>query len=242
MAAGFIRISIFILILVASAHPASSQHIWYEAFGGPSISFASKERNSSIYGYKLGLHGGINTFIPFNDKIALKTGAIYQLKRISSKGEGINKDTASIHYTFQSNSSYHLISVPLQLAVNIGDNPQGFWRIAAGMNYGFMVAAKKDITFQTYEDNELVRDNKLSFRPIIGSEQSSSRTGLPAQEGTPVRFFIPALRFDITYHWQERILLSAYYEYDLEDVRVRTVGNSTARLHSTGVSFGVLFW
>ena len=242
MAAGLNRICILVLFLVAPGAPANAQHIWYEAFGGPSFSFVSKEHTSATYGHKFGLHGGINAFIPFNNKVAFKTGAVYQLKRVGSKGDGVNRDTAGIHYTFQSNSSYHTISVPIQLAVNIGDNPQGFWRVAAGMNYGFIIAAKKVMTFQTYEDNELVRDNKVSFKPVIGSERSGSRPGLPGQEGTPVKFFVPALRFDVTYHWQERILLSAFYEYDLEDVRVRTVENSKARFHSTGVSFGVLFW
>jgi hypothetical protein len=227
---------------VAFQHKSAGQHMWYEVSGGPAISFVTTENNPFHYGHKIVPHGGVTAFIPFNNRIAFKTGAIYQFKSISSKGIGFYKDSVNLHYALDSKSNYHFINVPLQLAMNIGSNKQGFWRVAAGMSYGFLIAARKHLNMQTYEGNDLLRDNTLAFKPVLGSERSGNYPGLPGQEGTPLHVFTPSVRVDITYQWQERLLLSAFYEYNLQDVRVRTVSNSIERLHYTGISFGVLFW
>lgn len=236
------KYSLLITILLLVAQLAEAQHAWHEITGGLGLSYATKERSSSSYTVRVLPTVGLTSFIPFSERIALKTGAIYQYKGISSSGRGTNRDSAEFSYTTQSTSSYHFINIPLQLAVNIGNNKQGFWRVAGGMSYGFLVAARKQLDFQTYKDNHLIRTNSLRWKPIIGSEQSGNTEGLPGDEGTPLHFFVPALRADITYQWQERLLISAFYEYNLQDVRVRTVGNSVAKLHYTGLSFGVLFW
>ena len=236
------KLFILVLILLSPARHAVAQHIWYEIFAGPAVSYVSKERDALSHSHKWVPHAGITAFIPFNDRIALKTGAIYQMKGISSSGTGYNKDSAMFRYGLDTRTTFHFLNIPLQLAVNIGKNKQGFWRVAGGMSYGFLVGAKKHLNMQTYKGEDLLRARAISFKPVRGSERSGSYPGLPNHEGTPLHVFTPAVRLDVTYHWQERLLISAFYEYNLQDVRVHKAGNSSLKLHYTGLSFGVLFW
>ena len=143
---------------------------------------------------------------------------------------------------FTTKTDYHFISIPLQLAVSFGAHSQDVYRIAGGMNYGFLAAANSKITIDSYYDEQTKTGKTFSYSHLIAAQPKNDIDGLPQHEGTAMYFFVPSLRFDFTYQWQERIILSAFYEYDLQDIRMRTVGRSRVNLHYAGISVGVKFW
>lgn len=220
----------------------SAQERWFEITAGPAFSFASKKNDATNYDYRIVPQGGISGFFSFNKRVALKTGILYQLKGLKTNGESINSDTVEIRYAISSQSTYHYINVPLQLAINLNDNAEDQWRIAAGMSYGFMIAARTNAKVLTYNGDDLIQAKTISWHPKIGTAPKDNYPGLPAQEGTSLYLFTPSARIDLTYQWQERLLISAFYEYSLQDTRVRTVGTSKLNLHYVGISFGVRFW
>jgi hypothetical protein len=235
-----ISLAIFLLVFQTGA---TGQNPWYELTAGPSVNFTTGNRNPSSFNFKILPQGGITGFFPFNKKFSLKTGLIYQNNSMNTSVSGIkNNDTPSITYNVTSKSTYHFLDVPLQLAMNMGRDPQGFWRIAFGMDYRLLLQAKSETNIHSYEHETLIEDKSIIWRPGISLEKSSNNGDFPGQEGSPLYFFTPSVRADITYQWQERLLITAFYQYGLQDFRVRTSDRSSINMHTTGISLGVLFW
>jgi hypothetical protein len=237
------RACYMIVVILSLANGTQAQHPWYEISAGPSVSFSSGVRNPYSYNFRILPQAGLMAFFPFNKKVAFKTGLIYQNKSLDTKKIRVtDPDTASISYDVVSRQRYHFLDIPLQLAVNIGRDMQGFWRIAGGMSYSFLVSSRSDADLDRFEHESFVGDRHITWEPTISMERVSNNPELPSEEGSPLYLFTPALRLDITYQWQERLLLSAYYQYNLQDLRIRTSGASIANLNSAGLSFGILFW
>jgi hypothetical protein len=179
---------------------------------------------------------------PFNDRVAIKTGLLYQQKGIKTEGEIFTRDSVDIRNATSSRSTYHFINIPLQLAYNFGTNQESLWRIAGGMSYGLMAAARTNLDIRSYKENELFEMRSVSFDPLITTSLKDNNPTVPGNEGTPLYLFTPSVRVDLTYQWQERLLLSFFYEYDLHDVHIRTTRNASVNLHYTGIALGVKFW
>src|SRR5690606_38619667 len=97
---------------------------------------------------------------------------------------------------FTSKNDYHFISIPLQMAVSFGSGRQSLYRVAAGMSYGFLLAAHSEITIDSYFDEANKIRNTAHFSQLVTAQLKNDIEGLPLHEGTPVHFFVPALRFD----------------------------------------------
>jgi hypothetical protein len=237
----FKNVFLFAIILLG-ATAATGQQRWFEFTTGAAISFGTKENNPSTYNFRILPHAGLTMIQPFNDRVGIKTGLIYQQKGLKVEGESVKQDSFLIRNATISRSTYHFVSVPLQLAFNLGTNQESLWRIAGGMSYGFMAKARTNTNIRTYKEDELVEIRSVSFDPLITTSLKDNNPSLPGNEGTPLYLFTPSVRLDVTYQWQERLLLSFFYEYDLQDVHIRTARNARVNLHYTGIALGVKFW
>ena len=217
---------------------SSAQQKWFETTAGTGLSFATTKASPLDYQTRILPHLGVTAFIPFSKTVALKTGVIYQQK--GNKTAGALKDSLDVFNVISSEETFHYLSIPLQLAFNFSEHSSGLWRVAAGMSYGFLVKATKSIDFQTYDGGTFVGEDSKSFNQAIGIESSQNYPGLPAQEGTALYVFTPAVRLDLSYQWQRQFVFSAFYEYNLQDNRMRIHQNARTNLHYTGISVGVI--
>ena len=170
-----------------------------------------------------------------------KTGLLYQIKGMQSHGRYV-PDSVFREESFTARNDYHSLHVPLQLAVSIPGQKGDVWRFAGGMSYGFLLAGYSKVTINSVYEDESEKHRTLAFYHIVALEPKGNHPRAPHEEGTTLNAFTPALRFDLTYLWQERLVLSAFYEYNLQDIRMRTANNSQVRLHYSGIALGVLFW
>jgi len=231
----------FLIGFLLTVRTAVAQERWFEATGG--LAFSQPEATGAPWHYKGRVlpHLGISGFFSFNKTFALKTGLLYQQKGLSTKAS-YKPDSVYQFEQFSSVNTYHFISVPLQLAVNFARNGIGVYRFAAGMSYGFLAAANSEIEINSYYDEQRRENTSVKYNQLVSAQPKNDIKGLPAHEGTPVYFFVPAVRLDVSYEWQERFIFSLFYEYNLQDIRMRTVDNSKMNLHYAGIAAGIRFW
>jgi len=110
------------------------------------------------------------------------------------------------------------------------------------MSYGFMLAGFSSIEAHSLKPDFSEVNQAFSYTHLVSAQPKNNVPDLPAQEGTPLKLFTPALRLDAVFIWQERLVFSAFYEYNLEDVRFRTINKSSINLHNIGIGVGVRFW
>jgi hypothetical protein len=228
--------TLFTVLLLLATTDAGAQYRWLEATAGPAFSFSPGKNNFST-NVKMLPQGGITAFIPFSKTLALKTGLIYQQKGLNYYD--LIPDSLKVMNSIESSTLYHYLNIPLQIAYSFEERKDQTWRLAAGMSYGFLLMAVKEIKISTYDDNIFVSAESSSFRQPIGIDAGPHQSGLPGQEGTALYVFTPALRADIGWVWQRKIVLGAFYEYNLQDNRMRIHQNQRRMLHYTGISVGV---
>ena len=236
-----VRTVVIAIFFLAIHQNVFAQERWFEVTAGPSVSIPQAKGAEFKYSPRILPSAGISGFFSINKTFAIKTGLLYQVKGLSTEAAYV-PDSIYDYQRFQSRSTYHMLNIPLQLAVSIPASHNDVYRIAVGMSYGFMLAGNTKIGIQSYNADQEVDRETRSYMHIIALQPKDNVPGLPKNEGTPLKLFTPALRLDFTYQWQERLLLSAFYEYNMEDVRLRTPDKSKINLHYMGVSFGVLFW
>lgn len=220
-----------------------AQERWFEATAGGSISIPSVEGSGWNYGNRVLPCAGISGYFSLNKTFALKTGLLYQMKGMTTQAlYEPEADTNFIRQNFSSRNEYHFLSIPLQLAVSFKINEQDFLHIDAGMSYGFMLAGFSSLDAHSLKQDFSEVDQAFSYTHLVTVQPKNNVPGLPAQEGTPLYLFTPALRADAVYIWQERLVFSVFYEYNLQDVRIRTINKSNINLHSIGIGVGVRFW
>jgi len=229
----------FILFLQAKA--VSAQDRWFEAMAG--IGYTQPETKGSPWSYKGRIlpNAGINCYIALSPTFSLKTGVLYQQKGLFTEGS-YKPDSVYQLQQFSSKNTYHFVNIPFQLAMNVAKNDIGTYRVAAGMSYSFLAAANSEIEVNSYYDDNRKDKTTVKYNHLVAAQPKDDIKGLPEHEGTPLYFFIPSLRLDISYLWQERFVFSVFYEYNLSDVRMRTVNDSKMNLHYAGVSAGIRFW
>lgn len=225
-----------ILSLTGSANALAQRH-WLEASGGPALSYATKGNNFSSLPRAVP-HGGITAFIPFNDWLALKTGTLYQQKKLRYFDQ--IDDSLLVTNSISSETEYHYLSLPLQLAWTFHRRSDHAWRLTAGMSYGILLKATKRISFDTYDDGRLVDARTITFDQKIGLDPGENYPGLPGEEGTALYVFTPAARLDLSYEWKRKIVLGWFYEYNLQDMRMRLSDSRRRLLQATGLSLGVI--
>jgi hypothetical protein len=238
------RYLIFFLLLGSFLiRPASAgaQQRWLEATAGGAVSFATVKGSDWKYGARILPHAGVSGFVCFNERLALKSGLLYQMKGMETRAD-YEPDSVFRTQSFVSRNDYHFLSIPLQLAYTFGKHKRDQYRVAAGMSYGFMMKANSTISIDSYYDDGTKEATSYNYTHLVTGEQKESIEWLPQEEGAPVAIFTPALRMDFTYQFEEKLLLTIFYEYNLQDVRTRTVSSSQARLHYTGISLGVRIW
>lgn len=229
------------LIVFIFSSSATAQERWFEATTGAALSVPSAKGSPWRYQPRVLLHGGVSGFFSLNKTFAVKTGVFYQIKGMTTNAS-YTPDSVYSSASFESQNTYHFISIPLQLAVTFGRHQDDCYRIAAGMDYNFMVAGYSKIDVTSHDDKNGTLHESLTYKHLISVSPKDDIPGLSHHEGTPLHLFTPAFRLDFTYQWQERLIISAFYEYNLQDVRMRTVDNSKVNLHYTGIALGVRFW
>lgn len=237
----YLRMVLLTAVICTIAQQARAQQRWFEFTSGLALSVPQAKGSPWHYKARLLPHAGLSGFFAFNNVFALKTGLLYEMKGYSTVARYV-PDSLYTMERFTSKTNYHFFHIPLQLAASFGHHNNGLFRMAAGMSYGFLVGARSSITVGSFDDQQQVRSRSISFDHLIALQKKDGIAGLPHHEGTSLYLFTPAVRIDLTYIWQERLLMTAFYEYTLQDSRTRTVNNSSLRLHYAGLALGVLFW
>jgi hypothetical protein len=180
-------------------------------------------------------HGSVCVIIPIQGWFYLRTGLAYQQKGFETH-QSIS-DTTSILSDMTNRQKLHYVSAPLQICYRAPITSRSEYFISAGMDYGFLVKADAKLEINTYENGQFLHNKVLTYHPKVGLIPAS--TPFKSKEGVQYLLFSPSLRIDACYFWEKQYSLSAFWEYDLTDIRANPETNSI-RLACWGLSIGVL--
>jgi|GEM_PF-5927297 len=175
--------------------------------------------------------GGFGYHQPISKTVGIRSGLLYQQKR-SSYESYLPTDSADITITIRQKSTFHYLSIPLQLTItpqNLGDYQ---WRFAAGMNYGFLVSAF------TVSDSTWLREGLTLFETRRGYGNyiaaSRSRDENRGNDRSELYLFTPSLRLEAHCTFHKRWSVAVFYEYNLSDVSSNG-GVGRVNLHTAGL-------
>lgn len=236
-------VSMLMMVFVGtlSLHKARAQQRWLELAAGGAVSVPAIKGSDWKHDARLLPHVGLTGFVSFNDYLSLKSGLLYQMKGMETNAD-YKPDSIYTRQSFTSRNDYHLLNVPLQLAFTFGKHSRDKYRIAAGMSYGFMLKATSKIAVNSFFEDGTYEQQQYSYTHVVTVDEKEPSTWAPKEEGAPVAVFTPAVRTDFTYQFEEKLLLTVFYEYHLQDHRTRVVRGTSGRLHYAGIAVGVRIW
>lgn len=229
---------IILLCIIYSTGYGQRTHIMLGV--GSGFSFVSKKHINGHYKPITGINAGLSLLVPLGSRFVFETGLGYEKRGFradSSFTDRWYKDE------FSAREIHHYITIPLQLSLRLKQWRENKLWIGAGLNYGFMVAAKAVYTRTFYAHGDYVNESNYSYDPKIGLIQANAKNPA-AHKYINLYAFDTGLKTQITYTWKDKYVVRAFYNYSLYDASAiysQKTGNPVLHQHNTGLTLGVIF-
>jgi hypothetical protein len=224
-------------LLLSSICVYAQEGVSVEPVVGMAASYVTKKYTGTKYHPRALPNAGAYVLIPVGQRLALRTGALYQQKGWHST-RAQNVITDQLDLQFRSKVTLHEVAIPMQLSYQTQERNQLQYAFSGGMSYGFLIAAEQVDEVDVYYDGRLDYTSSHSWTPTTGLFPDNSR--LKKGDGTRYFMFNAALRIDAGVRWKNKYVLKAFWEQGLNNISAVDQDPASIKVGYCGLQLGVV--
>jgi len=238
----FLKYSLLFFAFFSALQDVRAQRIVVTAEMGTGLAYVTgKNWRSSGYTPRITGNASASLLVPFSSKLILETGLEYAQKGFKTNMHIADADDPerSIHYTATTKRNY--LNIPLVVSFRVWHAPKHQMFIGGGMNFGFLMNASTEETFDYYHRNVFTGTSSVYYSARIGLVQSYDKNGY---DKIDMYLFDAGLKLQLRYVYKERYTIRLFHQLGIADPAANTLdgaGNSKLKQQYTGISVGVVF-